>query len=313
MVECVNCRQYRLSDGEWYCNYCGTLREDCAEPGCFGEIEDRTCNQCGAVPDAVCRHCDEWIPADAVECPKCGKSMKDTGSLGWLGSLGLPLILLGVLAIVVGNLLFPIWFNIFTFIPLGLLSILAGVVLSGVLTIGGLLGDKAIDKEHQASVTSAELKKESDAWSKKANKETLDAIASATETAAEAASDYTEQKKQEKRAREREKQKQREREKAQKRKNMEEDVTEVLNKARSKDLSSPNIDVLWEMNCDRCGITWATTQNKKLMRSDDFRTHNFNIVNEEDWNYIQDRVEIQCDAPDCNNVNKFTKDSLWST
>lgn len=238
--------------------------------------------------------------------------MKESGSLGWLGGLGLPFILLGIATIVVGNLLFPIWFNIFTFIPLGLLTILGGVVLSGALTIGGLLGDKAVDKEHQASITDAEFEKESDAWSKERKKKTLDALAGATATAAEAAGDYAERKEQRKSEREAEEREREARQKTQRRKNMEKSVTKVLGEARSNDLGSPNVDVLWEMNCDRCGITWATTQNKKLMRSDDFRTHNFNIINEEDWNYIQDRVEIQCDAPDCNNVKEFTKDSLWS-
>lgn len=308
MAVCDTCGNNTLSVGEWYCNYCGNLRNQCAISGCSGEITERSCTNCGAVPEAPCRHCEEWIPADVSKCPECGQDWEEAGSFGALGVLGLPMIILGIAAILIGYFIFPIWFNIFTLFPLGLLSILIGVVFGGVLTVGGLIGDQVADKEHAASIQSAELQRETDEWAQIRDaevKEMAGAAASAVGSAAESYSEHKEEK--ERRQQEKEKERQRQ-QKNNKRKQMESKANELISEGEK---SHTLLTVLWNMNCPRCGIQWVTSHQGKLVRSDEFNTTNFKIVNEEEYSYIQDRVRIQCEAPDCNHTEKFTKDSLW--
>ena len=299
MEECSNCYDYSLSDGEWYCQYCGSLRNDCARSACRGSIVDRACNKCGTAPKAPCEDCGEWIPADSPRCDECGRDMREAKSMGWLGVLGLPIIVIGAVMILIGVNVFPIWFSIFTFIPLGLATLLLGTVLTGTLTIGGLIGEKVSNTEYAASLSMGEEANKTEEWTqlqRQRREESLETVKSALDTAVDIGESYTERK------RERELEKEKQQIEAFRRANDEE-----LREARNAKFTT----VLWSMNCPKCGLTWATTQKSNVIRSDKFNKIGFSIVNNTEYKFIQDTVRIQCRAPDCNHTESFTKDSLW--
>jgi len=128
----------------------------------------------------------------------------------------------------------------------------------------------------------------------------------AIETTAEAASTYSEKKAQQ--AREQERQRQ-QLEKEQEQQRIENGRKQISDNARSA--KNSNVSVLWEMNCPACGIEWMTTKKRKIGRKDEYSTIGFNEISTDRYTTLDDRVEIQCDAPDCNNTKKFTKRELW--
>ena len=149
--------------------------------------------------------------------------------------------------------------------------------------------------------------------------EVWEATGAALETTAAvtgAAADYknekekkrTEKERKEKKERQQKKRERERQRKQDKREQMESDVSEVLSEA---DNPSSSVFLKWNMNCPKCGIQWATSHRSKLLKSDDYDKHNFKIVNDKKYSNIQDRVRVQCEAPDCNHTDRFTKDSLW--
>lgn len=141
-------------------------------------------------------------------------------------------------------------------------------------------------------------------YENKRTKEAIDAVAAAASVGVEALDTYTEYKKEKQKRRENKRKEQ----KKQKIKANKKKIENAAQEARKSRLS-----ILWEMNCENCGVPWMTTQDSRLIRNDEFDTIGFKIVNEKEWHYIQNQVRLQCDAPDCNNTSTFTKDSLWDT
>jgi len=314
------CGEYEFSHGEWYCEYCGNLRDTCAVDGCQGHLEERSCTSCGESPKAPCRYCDTWIPADVYECPECGedhrKKQKEFQNTSWLkgsSTVAVAFVSVGVLMAVGGYALFPI-FSLITFVPFGLLVAVLGIVLgiSG-FTLGKTAEtvSKKRDAKPAGKITRAEIRQESDEWKKKRREELANvagSVASTAENIAEIHSEHKEEKrkrKEEERKREEERRKEKEKQRLQ---NMRESINNRVQEAKNKNGTS----VLWNMNCVKCGVSWATIRKNKIVLSDDFDTIGFEIINEEEYSLIQNKVRLQCDAPDCNHTDEFTKDSLWS-
>jgi len=295
MSKCQSCGKYQLSKDEWFCSYCGSIRVDCPSCGNTMGKTDRECGSCGQARYAPCKKCEELTPMNKGVCENCGYNegaAMESRSNKFMG-VGVILSLLGgslVLGIIGGGLVGSI---------AGAIGVLAGIVTGGL----GVVGRASTSVDSPAA---PHIGKKTNR-SSEADAEALDTAINAAGTAASAGADAVEsydQHKQEKEERERKRQEEkREQQIKAKRENIKESVQDAKN--------SPGT-VLWEMNCEGCGMPWVTTQSKKIARSDDFETVGFNIVNESEWEYIQDRVQIQCEAPDCNHTSRFTKESLWT-
>lgn len=321
MVECSSCHKYQFSVREWYCRYCGELRNDCAEEGCTGQIEDRSCNTCGASPEAPCRFCSEWIPADVYECPQCGEDhrkvrenrQKAVNDVGWLsggGKVSILGVLFGGLLAILGYSVLGI-VGLFTVVPIGILIAIGGIVLG----MGSAALGKATEKTQDVVYDKTDVKPagnlsdaKSEFKSEEVKKKESEAFKKAVGSTVSTVENISEIKSEHDRKQKEHGKKQKEEREKQRIQNQRDEISEEYTDAKEKN----STNILWQMNCENCGINWATTQNRKLIRSDDFKTVGFNIINEEEWDYIQDYVRIQCDAPDCNHTDKFTKDSLWS-
>lgn len=295
MSKCKSCGKYQLSRDDWFCSYCGSIRDDC--PSCGNNMgkTDRECGSCGQARYAPCIECEELTPMNDGVCENCGhdaEASAESRANKFVG-VGMILSLLGgslVLGIIGGGLVGSI---------AGVVAVLVGIV------IGGLgLAERASTRVNSPAMLNIG---KSNNRSSEADAEAIDTAINAAGKVASAGADAIEsydqhKQKKEERERKREEQK-REQEIKAKRENIKESVQDAKNSHRT---------VLWEMNCERCGMPWVTTQNKKIARSDDFETVGFKIVNEREWEYIQDRVQIQCGAPDCNHTSRFTKESLWT-
>jgi ribosomal protein L9 len=181
----------------------------------------------------------------------------------------------------------------------GFIAVLAGIVIGGL----GLAEKGSSSVDSPVALYIGEKNNLSDDYTKDAADTVVDAAGTAASVGADAIESY-DQHKQEKEER---KQKRQQQQRDQRINAKRESITESVQEAENS-----HVSVLWEMNCERCGLPWATTQNKKIARSDDFETIGFTVVNEKEWEFIQDRVQIQCGAPDCNHTARFTKDSLWT-
>lgn len=135
---------------DWYTSR-GTLYSVC--PKCGGNIskEERTCIDCDNDPFALCRFCNEWIPANSLECPECGRSQKDiiteeneaeksrstsSSSISKHSIFGV-FALFGILSIIVGAVLSSM-FSIFLYL-IGGLSLSIGVLMFVLLGLVGVI------------------------------------------------------------------------------------------------------------------------------------------------------------------------------
>lgn len=300
MSVCTSCERYSFNKDEWYCQYCGDLRGDCPECGANVPRKERECRR-GHAPSAPCKKCDEWIPANTSKCSECGFDINDQPSVGRVGLGGGLLISgLGVLSILLGLTVFPLWFSIFTFIPGGLLFIVVGLVFGGVF---GLLG-KGADKmkgDYAAKLSAAEWNQASEEYqeeSKRAVKETAASAASAIGSAAEAYETSKENDSQESAA-------------ISSRGNQSEEERKRKRRidAINKELEEGEGEILWQRQC-HCGIPWAVTYNGRLIRTNRIGMYGFNPIDQRDWNYHGDEFRIQCDGPGCTNIATVKKETL---
>lgn len=293
MPICSNCNQYELTKDDWFCRYCGDRRETC--PSCGGNLNTEECESCGQPRYGPCTECGDLTPVPGKECQNCGyndaEAMKSRSwkflaggiVLGFLGGFIIP-GLLGTIGYLIG-------------IPI----LLVGLIVAG-LGAFELIFPTRTGPVGEVGLSNGEHDHMSKEYEKELTEEAIDAVGAAASAGAEVLDTYTEYKK-DKQKREEKKRKEQKRQKIEESRGKIEDAAQ---EARESHLS-----ILWEMNCENCGAPQMTTQNRHLIRNDEFDTIGFKIVNEREWNYIQDRVQLQCDAPDCNNTSEFTKDSLW--
>lgn len=293
MSVCDNCSQYELAQDDWFCKHCGERRQDC--PNCGGELGNKECASCGHPRYGPCMECEELTPVNGSVCENCGynegaamasRANKFVGVGGAFGLLG-GLLILGMVG---GGLIGSIT---------GFISVLLGVVVGGL----GLVEKGSASEDSPVALHIGEKNNLSDDYAKEA----ADTVVDATGTAASVGADAIESYERSERKKEERKQERQQRQRDQRINAKRESITESVREAKNS-----HVSVLWEMNCERCGLPWATTQNRKIARSDDFETIGFTVVNEKQWEFIQDRVRIQCGAPDCNHTARFTKDSLWT-
>lgn len=293
MSVCNSCSQYELSQDDWFCKYCGERRHDC--PNCGGELGNKECASCGHSRYGPCMECEELTPANKSVCENCGYNegaAMESRANKFVG-VGVALGLLGgllILGIVAGGIIGSI---------AGSIAVLAGIVIGGL----GLAEKGSSSVDSPVALYIGEKNNLSDDYAKDAADTVVDAAGTAASVGADAIESY-DQHKQEKEER---KQKRQQQQRDQRIKAKRESITESVQEAKNS-----HVSVLWKMNCERCGLPWATTQSKKIARSDDFETIGFTVINEKEWEFIQDRVQIQCGAPDCNHTARFTKDSLWT-
>ena len=298
MPICGNCNQYDLTRNDWFCRHCGDRRETC--PSCGASMGTEECESCGQPRYGPCTECGELTPVNEDACRHCGyDDVEAMRSRSWkflaagvvLGGVGL-FVLPAVLGTVLGYLF-------------GIPILLVGIIATG-LGAFELLAPTRTGPVGEVGLSIGEKEHMSEEYSKQLTKDAVEAVGTAAAAGASALDSYSEYK-QDKREREQKREAAREAEREQRA--IERGRQRIEDAAR--EARESHLTVLWEMNCEGCGIPWLTTQNRHLVRNDEFDTVGFTVVNEEEWNYIQDRVRLQCDAPDCTRTATFTKDSLW--
>lgn len=147
---------------DWYTSR-GTLYSVC--PECGGNIseEERTCLDCDNNPFALCRFCNEWIPANSTECPDCGRNQEDivreeketkksqsifSSSRSKYGIFGV-FALFGILSIIIGVVLSSV-FSIFLYL-IGGLSLSVGVLMFALFGLVGVIKSNTKSDETEAN------------------------------------------------------------------------------------------------------------------------------------------------------------------
>lgn len=69
MTACNDCRR-EISNGSWFCDFCGSERPDCLQ--CGTGLRFHECPSCSAAPEAPCENCGTRVTGDVRECPHCG-------------------------------------------------------------------------------------------------------------------------------------------------------------------------------------------------------------------------------------------------